>query len=60
MEGGEVGKVKYSFVKWLCVQSKLPDHMFKIFIDNMVHDDNIDCINWQDLKDMGIPVAAAK
>ena len=27
---------------------------------NKVHDDNVECINWQDLKDMGIPVAVCK
>ena len=29
-------------------------------MDNSVNDDNIECINWQDLVDMGIPVAPAK
>ena len=38
----------------------MPDNVFKLLEDNHVHDDNVECINWQDLKDIGVPVAPAK
>ena len=50
----------FKFVKFLCSETKLGDDCFEILKSNHVHDDNVECINWQDLKDMGIPVAPAK
>ena len=34
--------------------------MYALLCDNHVNDENIECINWQDLVEMGLPVAPAK
>jgi hypothetical protein len=52
--------MKFSFIKWLCSETKLPESYVDLFIKNSVHDDNVECLNWQDFRDMGIPVAPAK